>query len=68
MKMKKNDRLELIRQGGSAIRARLVELESELKRASLDRRKQAKNVREGWATRRTIAQLKTALFLVKETK
>ena len=68
MTMKKNDRLELIRQGAAAVRAKIVELEHEHKALTLDTRNQNKNRHVGRDLRRRVAQLKTALVMTKETK
>ncbi len=68
MTMKKNERLELIRQGTAAVRAKIAELEHEHRALALDTRSQNKNRHVGRDLRRTIAQLTTALVMTKETK
>lgn len=68
MNLKKNERLELLRQGASAVSLKISELEMTLRQGKLERTTKEKNRRAPRSTRRIIAQLKTGLGTMKETK
>lgn len=69
MKMKKNDLLEIIKLGKSAIDQKIIALQGELVQDSLKlKRGELKNLRTNRLTRRAIAQLKTINIGLKGAK
>lgn len=66
MKMKKNDLLEVIKLGTSAVEQKIQALQEELIQDSLKlKRGELKNLRTNRLSRRAIAQLKTATVSIK---
>lgn len=67
--MKKNDLLELIKLGKSAVDQKIVDLQGELVHDTLKlKRGELKNLRSNRLTRRAIAQLKTITTGLKGAK
>ena len=67
--MKKNDLLELIKLGKSAVDQKIIDLQRELVHDSLKlKRGELKNLRANRANRRAIAQLKTITIGLKGVK